>query len=114
MDRAAADEGMDARLLGGTQCFDGCLDIHFHCPCKATDGDALCALGDLAHGVEVAGRGDGKASLDDVHTEADERIRDFQFLMNGHAGARRLLAIAQRRVEDIDTLPGLNDRAGYT
>ena len=108
MDRAAADEGVDARLLGGAQRLDGRLDIDLHGAGEAADGDALRALGDLPHRVEVAGGGDREARLDDVHAEADERVRDFQFLVDGHARARRLLAIAQRRVEDIDALSGVD------
>src|SRR5699024_8578814 len=35
----------------------------------------------------------------------DERIGNFKFLVNGHRRARRLLAIAQRCVEDPYPLP---------
>src|SRR5205085_669651 len=63
--------------------------------------------------VEIAGRGNRKARLDDVHPEADEGVRHFQFFGDGHARARRLLAVAERRVEDVDALPGVPCRDGY-
>ena len=62
--------------------------------------------GDLADGLEVAGRSDGEARLDDVDSQVDQRLGDLHFLGEVHAGAGRLLAVAQRRVENYDTPVG--------
>ena len=53
-----------------------------------------------ANGVEIAGRGGGKASLDDVDLHALQLARHAQLLFLGHGGARALLAVAQGRVEN--------------
>ena len=60
----------------------------------------LC--GDRADRLEVAGRGDREAGLDDVDAEVGQRPGDLQLLGQVHARAGRLLAVAQRRVEDSD------------
>ena len=54
------------------------------------------------HGLEVAGRGDGEAGLDDVHVEQLELPGDLQLLRRVQRRPGRLLAVAQRRVEDAD------------
>ena len=59
-------------------------------------------LADLAHRLEIAGRGDRKAGLDDVDAQVDQRLGDLQFFGQVHAGAGRLLAVAERGVEDAD------------
>ena len=58
---------------------------------------AICA-----DGLEIAGRGDRKAGLDHVHAQLDQGLGDFQLLGQVHAGAGRLLAVAERGVEDGD------------
>ena len=58
--------------------------------------------GDLLDGFEIAGRGDRKAGFDDVDAQIDQRLGDFQLLGNVHAGAGRLLAVAQRGVENAN------------
>src|SRR5439155_3393280 len=50
--------------------------------------------------LEVAGRADREAGLDDVHAEPSELVRDLELLRRVERDARRLLAVAQRRVED--------------
>ena len=56
--------------------------------------------GDGLHRLEVAGRGDGEAGLDHVHAEVLQGVGDLQLLGQVHAGAGRLLAVAQGGVED--------------
>ena len=51
-------------------------------------------------GLEVAGRGDREAGLDDVDAEARELVGDLELLGRVQRDAGRLLAVAQRRVED--------------
>ena len=55
---------------------------------------------DLADGLEVAGRSDGEASLDHVHAQAHQGLGHLHFFGQVHARARRLLAVAERGVED--------------
>ena len=45
----------------------------------------------------------GKARLDDVHAQPRELVGDLQLLLAVQRDAGRLLAVAQRRVEDADT-----------
>ena len=56
--------------------------------------------GDRLNGLEVARRGDREAGLDDVDAEPRELVRDLELLGRVQRDARRLLAVAQRRVED--------------
>ncbi len=60
----------------------------------------------IADGLEVAGRGDRKAGLDHVDAQVDQRLGHFQLLGQVHAGAGRLLAVAERGVEDDDVAHG--------
>ncbi len=65
-------------------------------------GGALDPPGDLAHRLEIAFGGDREAGLDDVDAHLVEQLGDLELLFQGHGGAGRLLAIAQRGVEDED------------
>ena len=55
---------------------------------------------DRLHRLEVARRGDREAGLDDVDAEPRELVGDLQLLGRVQRDAGRLLAVAQRRVED--------------
>ena len=61
---------------------------------------ALDLARDRLHGLEVARRGDREAGLDHVHAEPRELVRDLDLLLPVERDPRRLLAVAQRRVED--------------
>ncbi len=52
------------------------------------------------HRLEVAFRRGGEPGLDDVDAEALELASDHQLLLDVHRGARGLLPVAQRGVED--------------
>ena len=69
---------------------------------EAADHRALDLAGDRLHRLEVAGRGDREAGLDHVHAEPGELLGDLHLLLGVQRDARRLLAVAQRRVEDVD------------
>ena len=62
-------------------------------------GPSTCA-GDRLDRLEVAGRGDREAGLDDVDAEPGELLGDLELLGRVQRDAGRLLAVAQRRVED--------------
>ena len=57
--------------------------------------------------LEVAGRGDREAGLDDVHPEARELLADLDLLARVEVDAGRLLAVAERGVEDHHPLGGV-------
>ena len=44
----------------------------------------------------------GKAGFDDVDAQIDQRLGDLQLFVEVHAAAGRLLAVAERGVEDRD------------
>src|SRR5207253_7318547 len=64
------------------------------------DGRALDLARDGLHRLEVARRGHRKAGLHHVHAQLRERASDLELLLEIHARAGRLLAIAQGGVED--------------
>ena len=64
------------------------------------DHRAVDLAGDRLHRLEVAGRGDREAGLDHVDPESRQLLGDLELLLGVQGDARRLLAIAQRRVED--------------
>ena len=74
---------------------------------EAGDDRPLDLAGDGLHGLEVAGRGDREAGLDDVDAQARELLRDLELLGGVQADARRLLAVAQGGVEEDDPLPSV-------
>ena len=67
---------------------------------ESRDHRALDLPRDALHGLEVAGRGDREASLDHVDAETRELLGDLELLGRVQRDAGRLLAVAQRRVED--------------
>ena len=60
-------------------------------------------LGDGLDRLEIAGRGNRKARLDDIHTELRQGVRHFELFLEVHAASGRLLAIPQRRIENDDS-----------
>ena len=67
---------------------------------EAGDDRPLDLAGDALDGLEVAGRGDREAGLDHVDAEPRELLGDLELLGGVQRDAGRLLAVAQRRVED--------------
>ena len=60
--------------------------------------------GDRLDRLEVAGRGDREAGLDHVDAEPRQLLRDLDLLGRVQRDPGRLLAVAQRRVEDVDAV----------
>ena len=69
-------------------------------PRQAADHRAFHLPRDRLHRLEVARRGDREARLDDVHPQPRQLLCDLQLLVPVQRDARRLLAVAQRRIED--------------
>ena len=102
--RRGGDEGVNALLLGGLYRLGAAVDVLEGSTREPADDRVSAALGNLAHGGEVAFRGDGKARLDDVDAHLIEQLGDFELLFMGHGGARALLAVAQGGIEDDDAV----------
>src|SRR5580698_5326254 len=71
---------------------------------QAGDNGVLGAPRDLAHGLEVAFRGDRETGLDDVDAHVVEHLGDLELFLEGHGGAGALLAVAQGGVEYNDAV----------
>ena len=102
VDVRRGDERVDPRSLRVAYGVGSTLDVVGVDAGEAGDDRALDLAGDRLDGLEVAGRGDREAGLDDVDAEARELVRDLELLARVERDARRLLAVAQRRVEDDD------------
>ena len=101
--RRHAQPGVDARALRVAQRVGGRVDVLLDRAREGAHGRFVASqLGDAAHALEIARRGDGEPGLDDVDAQAQQLTRHDELLLGVHGGARRLLAIAQRRVEDVD------------
>ena len=98
-----ADAGVDAGTLRELQRIGRRVDVLVHgAGQRAHHGRVAGQLGDAAHRLEVAGTGDGKAGLDDIDVQAKKLAGDDELLLRVHGSARRLLAVAQRGIEDVD------------
>ena len=73
VDGAGGEEDVDPRLLGVAHGVPGAVDVGLAAAGQAADDRALDVAGDLADRLEVARRGDGKAGLDHVDAQFDER-----------------------------------------
>ena len=100
VDVRGRDEGVDARALGVLDRLVGGVDVRHVRARQARDDRALDRARDRLHGLEVARRGDREPGLDDVDAQAGELLRDLELLAGVERDAGRLLAVAQRRVED--------------
>ena len=78
----------------------GQLDVLRVAAGEAADDRALHLARHRVDALAVPARGGREAGLDDVDAELGERARDAQLLRAGHAAAGRLLAVAQRGIED--------------
>ena len=84
------------------QRFPRAVDVLFVAARQAANRRAADRAGDFADRLEVARRSDRKAGLDHVDAQIHERLRDLQLLLEIHAATGRLLAVAQRGVENDD------------
>ena len=89
-----------ARSLGVAHRLPSAVDVGGVGARQAGDDGAVDLAGDRLDGLEVARRGDREARLDDVDAEPRELVGDLELLARVQRDAGRLLAVAQRRVED--------------
>jgi hypothetical protein len=95
---------VDAAGVRVGECFAGTSDVVVVRAGEAADDGVLDDAGDGLHGLEVAvGRG-GEAGLDDVDAELLELPRDADLLVTGHGGTGALLAVAERGVENHESV----------
>jgi hypothetical protein len=102
MDGAGRKKYVNPRVRSFLKRLAGTVDILVVAPCKAADCRAAHRAGNSLHRLEVAWRGDGKSRLDHVDAQIHQRLGHFELLFVVHAAARRLLAVAERRVENDD------------
>ena len=88
-------------------------DVLLDGPRQAGDARALDLGRDRLDRLEVVGRGDREPGLDDVDAQPGELVRDLELLGPVQGSARRLFAVAQRRVEDPD-VPATRSRVTST
>ena len=100
MDGAGGQKDVDARGIAVAQGFPGAIDVFVVAAGQPADDRAVNVLGDLADRFEVARRGDRETGLDDVDAQVDQGLGDLQLLGQVHARAGRLLAVAERGVEN--------------
>src|SRR5829696_1381688 len=101
VDVAGGDERVDARALGVLDRVPSGVDVLLARTGEAADDRTVDLAGDRLDRLEVPGRRDREAGLDDVHTEARELLRDLHLLLLVERDARRLLPVAQGGVEDL-------------
>src|SRR5262249_15165445 len=97
---------VDARLGRVLDGFPGAVDVIVVAAGQAADHGAFYFARDRLDRLEIARGGDGEASLDHVDAEVFERVGDFQLFGEVHAGAGRLLAVAERGVENDEAVRG--------
>ncbi len=95
---------MDPRSLGVADRARSSLNVRRLRAGEARDDRSLDLPRDRLDRLEVAGRGDREARLDDVDAKARELVGDLELLGGVQRDAGRLLAVAQGRVEDADVV----------
>ena len=107
MDGAGGEEDVDARLGGVLQGARPARSMSAGLQRARPQMIGPCDLArDRLHRLEIARRGDGEAGLDHVDAEVLEGVSHLELLAEVHAGAGRLLAVAQRGVEDDQAVGG--------
>jgi hypothetical protein len=102
MNRAGGNEHVDTVLLGPLNSLVNLFNVGGIAARQSANDWAEIAVCDSLYRLEVSGRGGRKPGLDDVDLKLGKSLRYSQFLPEGHAATRSLLAIAQGGVEDSD------------
>src|SRR5688572_17701301 len=102
MNGARGEEHVDAWTRGILQRAPRRVDVFPRAARETGDDRALDFASHQIHRLPIAARGDWETGFDDVDSELRERLRDPQLLWLRHAAAGRLLAVAQRGIEDED------------
>jgi hypothetical protein len=102
MDVATGAKRVNAALLRRCKRLPGPLDILFLDARQAANRRAFNRLGNALHRIEIPRGCDGKPRLDYIHAEERELTCNLQLFLLIERRTGRLLAIAQRGVEDDD------------
>ena len=101
MDVARRDEDVEVRPFGDLDRLDRPLRVAVLAASQGGNRDSSARLlGDPSHGFEVAGRSGREAGLDHVDLEPSKLPGDLELLRRRQPGARSLLPVAKRGVED--------------
>ncbi len=104
MDIRGRDKDMDAGTPGLVDRPQRRVDVFLARPREAQHRGIRQRLGNPPHRLEVARRRRREAGLNYVDVEPLKLARDRNLLLDIHRAAGRLLAVAQRRVEDPDVV----------
>ncbi len=96
---------MPGRLAFATLCRAASMSACLR-PRQAQHHRRADRVGDAGDGLGIAERGGGEAGLDHIDAELLQLARDDDLLLHVHRRAGRLLAVAQRRVEDLYSFDG--------
>ena len=113
VDRAGGEKDVQPRAFGVSQGVAGPIDVGVAAAGQPADHRAAHVAGDFTHRLEIAGRRDREARFDHVHAQLDQRVGEFQLFGQIHAGAGRLLAVAERGVEDHNVSRCRRSRIGH-
>ena len=108
---ARVHEDVDARRRGAAQRLARRLDVLGHCAGQRADARVAHRARDTAHGLQLGARAHRKARLDDVDARRSEALGDLELVARAEGDARRLLAVAQRGVEDQDPIRSRHGRS---
>ena len=101
---ARVHEDVDARRGRGAERLARGLDVLRHGARERADARVADVARDAAHGLHLLRRAHREARLDDVHAGRGERLGDLALVARAEGDAGGLLAVAQRGVEDPDTI----------
>src|SRR2546426_6741088 len=104
MDVGYGEHHVDLLALGILDRLPHGVDIGASRACQRGDHRSPDLASDTLHRVEIAGRREGEAGLDDVNAQAGELPGDRHLLIRCQRCAGGLLAVAQRRIEDKDAV----------
>src|SRR5215208_6280596 len=96
------NEDMDAGMFGFLDRLDGFVNIILFCPGKAEDNGMRDEFRDSPHRLKVTLRRGGKPSFDYIDIELFQLSSNQYLLFDVHGCARRLLAVTQCCVENLD------------
>ena len=104
VDIRRSDKDVDARPGRVFDRLPGGIHITAHAARQAADRRAAHFTRYTAHRIQVAGRRRREAGLDNVHPQSGKLPGDFDLFARIQRCARRLLAVAQCRIENNDTV----------
>src|SRR5439155_8861086 len=111
VDVAGRDERMDARAPGMLERSRGSFHVERAGTGQSGHRHPVERAADRIDGFEVNVRRNGKTGLENVHAQLHQLVGHAGRLGDRHAAAGRLLAIAQRGVENIDAVAHIS---GYS